>query len=136
MPDQQNETPGNSTGSHPSDRNKDVRWMGHSSSPVGRQRRWETDKKQKCQINKTKRQEIPRAPTHRTETKTSDGWGTVHPQWVGNDGGRPIRSKNARSTKRNARKFHGLPPIGQKQRRPMDGAQFIPRGSATTVGDR
>src|SRR6266699_327377 len=128
MPDQQNETPGNSTGSHPSDRNKDVRWMGHSSSPVGPQdggrpirsknarstkrnarkfhglppigqkqrrpmdgaqfipsgsaRRWETDKKQKCQINKTKRQEIPRAPTHRTETKTSDGWGTVHPQWV------------------------------------------------------
>src|SRR6266567_2381955 len=84
MPDQQNETPGNSTGSHPSDRNKDVRWMGHSSSPV--------------------------SPQH---------------------GGRATRRKNARSTKRNARKFHGLPPIGQKQRRPMDGAQFIPSESAT-----
>jgi hypothetical protein len=35
------------------------------------------------------------------------------------------RNKNASSTKRNVvMKFYGLPPIGQKQRRPMDGAQF------------
>jgi hypothetical protein len=36
-----------------------------------------------------------------------------------------IRNKNASSTKRDAvMQFYGLPPIGQKQRRPMDGAQF------------
>jgi hypothetical protein len=31
--------------------------------------------------------------------------------------------------------FYGLPPIEQKQRRPMDGApSFIPRGSETPGG--
>jgi hypothetical protein len=31
--------------------------------------------------------------------------------------------------------FYGLPPIGQKQRRPMDGApSFIPRGPVKPVG--
>jgi hypothetical protein len=36
-----------------------------------------------------------------------------------------IRNKNASSTKRDVvMKFYRLPPIGQKQRRPMDGAQF------------
>jgi hypothetical protein len=35
------------------------------------------------------------------------------------------RNKNASSTKQNiVMEFYGLPPIGQKQRRPMDGAQF------------
>jgi hypothetical protein len=29
--------------------------------------------------------------------------------------------------------FCGLPPIGQKQRRPMDGTVSFPRGSASTV---
>ena len=37
------------------------------------------------------------------------------------------RNKNASSTKRDVvMQFYGLPPIGQKQRRPMDGAQFHP----------
>jgi hypothetical protein len=37
------------------------------------------------------------------------------------------KNKNASSTKRDAvMQFYGLPPIGQKQRRPMDGAQFHP----------
>jgi len=32
--------------------------------------------------------------------------------------------------------FYGLPPIGQKQRRPMDGApSFISRGLASPVRD-
>jgi prolyl-tRNA editing enzyme YbaK/EbsC (Cys-tRNA(Pro) deacylase) len=48
-----------------------------------------------------------------------------HAQRVGNTGGGLIRNKNASSTKRDVvMKFYGLPPIGQKQRRPMDGAQF------------
>jgi hypothetical protein len=34
------------------------------------------------------------------------------------------RNKDASSTKRDVMEFYGLPPIGQKQRRPMDGAQF------------
>jgi recombination protein RecA len=35
------------------------------------------------------------------------------------------RNKNAGSTKQDVvMEFYGLPPIGQKQRRPMDGAQF------------
>ncbi len=37
------------------------------------------------------------------------------------------RNKNASSTKQDVvMEFYGLPPIGQKQRRPMDGAQFHP----------
>jgi hypothetical protein len=37
----------------------------------------------------------------------------------------PERNKNANSTKRDVvMKFYRLPPIGQKQKRPMDGAQF------------
>ena len=48
-----------------------------------------------------------------------------HAQRVGNTGGGLTRNKNASSTKRDVvMKFYGLPPIGQKQRRPMDGAQF------------
>jgi len=36
-----------------------------------------------------------------------------------------VRNKNASSTKHGVvMEFYGLPPIGQKQRRPMDGAQF------------
>jgi hypothetical protein len=30
--------------------------------------------------------------------------------------------------------FYGLPPIGQKQKRPMDGAQFHPRWVGEAVG--
>jgi hypothetical protein len=48
-----------------------------------------------------------------------------HAQRVGNTGGGLIRNKNASSTKRDVvMKFYRLPPIGQKQRHPMDGAQF------------
>ena len=47
------------------------------SSTAGRQRRWATDKKQKYKLNKTKGHGSLRTPTHRTKTKTSDGWGTV-----------------------------------------------------------
>jgi len=48
-----------------------------------------------------------------------------HAQRVGNTGGGLGRNKNASSTKRDVvMKFYGLPPIGQKQRRPMGGAQF------------
>jgi hypothetical protein len=48
-----------------------------------------------------------------------------HAQRVGNTGRGLTRNKNASSTKRDAvMKFYGLPPIVQKQRRPMDGAQF------------
>jgi hypothetical protein len=37
------------------------------------------------------------------------------------------RNKNASSTKQDfVMEFYGLPPIGQKQKRPMDGAQFHP----------
>jgi hypothetical protein len=46
-------------------------------------------------------------------------------QRVGNAGGGLIRNKNASSIKYEIFiEFYGLPPIGQKQRRPMDGAQF------------
>jgi hypothetical protein len=37
------------------------------------------------------------------------------------------RNKNGSSTKQSVvMEFYGLPPIGQKQERPMDGAQFHP----------
>jgi hypothetical protein len=46
-------------------------------------------------------------------------------QRVGNAGGGLIRKTIASPTKHDAvMEFYGLPPIGQKQRRPMDGAQF------------
>ena len=57
--------------------------------------------------------------------KTSDGWGTVS-----FPAGRRCRwetrkKQNASSTKRGVRmEFKRLPPIGQRQKRPMDGAQF------------
>ena len=44
------------------------------------------------------------------------------------------RSKNARSTKQNVMEFQGLPPIGQEQRRPMDGAQAHSRWAGEAGG--
>jgi hypothetical protein len=60
-----------------------------------------------------------------------------HQSRVGFAGGRLKRNRNASSTKQGVvMEFYGLPPIGQKQRRPMDGApSFIPRGSAKTMDD-
>ena len=75
---QNEESAWSSSDSRPSDKNKNVRWMGTVSFPAGGQCRWETRKKQ-----------------------------------------------NAGSTKRGVRmEFKRLPPIGQRQKRPMDGAQF------------
>jgi long-chain acyl-CoA synthetase len=46
-----------------------------------------------------------------------------------------IRNKNGSSTKQSVgMEFYGLPPIGQKQRRPMDGAQFHPLGVGEAGG--
>jgi hypothetical protein len=67
---------------HPSDKNKDVRWMGHSFIPP----------------------------------------------WVGFAGGGLIRDKFvSRWEMSKGSQVHADPPIGQKQRRPMDGAQFHSR---------
>jgi hypothetical protein len=45
------------------------------------------------------------------------------------------RNKNGSSTKQSVgMEFYGLPPIGQKQRRPMDGAQFHPPGVGEAGG--
>jgi hypothetical protein len=64
--------------SHPSDKNKDVRWMGHPQfhlswvvTAVGDQE--ETRWKGKGPMADGW---ALRFPTHRTKTKTSDGWGT------------------------------------------------------------
>jgi hypothetical protein len=47
-----------------------------------------------------------------------------------------VRNKNASSTKqRVVMEFYGLPPIGQKQRRPMDGAQFHSRWVGNAGGE-
>jgi hypothetical protein len=55
-------------------------------------------------------------------------WAEKHPtgaKQAAEKGLKLTRNKNASSTKRDVvMKFYGLPPIGQKQRRPMDGAQF------------
>ncbi len=71
---------------------------------------------------------LGRTPTHRTETKTSDGWGTdlshceawadPHPS----DRNKDVRWMGHRFI--SLRSLGGPPPIGQKQRRPMDGAQI------------
>jgi hypothetical protein len=46
------------------------------------------NEKQAYKVNKTgRRPRVLRTPTHRTKTKTSDGWGTVSSPWVGNAGG-------------------------------------------------
>jgi hypothetical protein len=51
---------------------------GEVSSPAGRRSQWTTNKKQEWKFNETERRHgVLRTPTHRTKTKTSDGWGTV-----------------------------------------------------------
>jgi len=45
-------------------------------------------KKQECKFSKTRYGDgVLRTPTHRTKTKTSDGWAQFHTSWVGNAGG-------------------------------------------------
>ena len=51
---QQNKTPSwSSTDSHPSDKNKDVRWMGHGFIPRESAKPVDDQKKQECKFSKT-----------------------------------------------------------------------------------
>jgi len=90
---QQNKTPGNSAGSDPSDKNKDVRWMGHSFVSIsGRKRRCGGLLQSICSNASSTKQNARKFHGHShpsDKTKTSDGWGTVSSSHLGSE--TPVR---------------------------------------------